>query len=169
MSESGPQDPYSRPAGEATPPLADESAPAAPNQPAYSQPTTPPPAYQQLGAQPGYQQPYSGAPAYPVDSYGYRGGAGYTAPRPNNSMALVAMISGIAGLTVIPFIGSIVAVITGIMARRQIAETGEEGSGMATAGLIMGWIGVGLAILLIVGMILFWGVFVAAMGSSSYS
>jgi hypothetical protein len=45
-------------------------------------------------------------------------------------------------------VGSIVAVITGHMARREIDESGGtvEGSGFATAGLILGYLSLGLAL-----------------------
>ena len=69
-------------------------------------------------------------------------------------MAVVALVAGICGLTVVPFIGSIVAVIIGPMARKQIRQTGEGGDGMALGGIITGWVGIvftviiGLAVIL---------------------
>ena len=64
-------------------------------------------------------------------------------------MALVSLIAGIAGLTVFPFLGSIVAVITGNIGRREIAASAgaQTGDGLAMAGLITGWIGVGLGVI----------------------
>jgi hypothetical protein len=64
-------------------------------------------------------------------------------------MALISLISGILGLTFVPFIGSIIAVITGSMARKEIRESAGmlAGDGLATAGLVLGWIGVGLTVL----------------------
>ncbi len=68
---------------------------------------------------------------------------------PSSSMAIVSLVAGILGFTFLPFIGSIVAVITGIMARREIeASRGAlGGQGLATAGLVLGWVGVGLSVL----------------------
>jgi len=65
-----------------------------------------------------------------------------------STMALVSLIAGIVGLTLLPIIGSIAAVVTGYMARKEInASAGAvTGNGMALAGLIMGWIGVVLSI-----------------------
>ena len=65
-----------------------------------------------------------------------------------STMAIVSLIAGIVGLTLLPIIGSIAAVITGYMARKEIrASAGAiSGDGMALAGLIMGWIGVVLSI-----------------------
>lgn len=113
----------------------------------------------------GQSAPYGEAPAYgqpPTGQYGQP----YAVSRPNNSMALVSLIAGIAGLTLLPGIGSIVAVITGHMARREIERTGEEGRSLATGGLILGWIGVGLIVLTIVGFIIFFG-FLATVGATT--
>ena len=66
---------------------------------------------------------------------------------PNSSMAIISLIAGILGFTLFPFLGSIVALVTGYMARKEIQESDGKigGDGMATAGLIMGWIGIGLS------------------------
>jgi hypothetical protein len=67
--------------------------------------------------------------------------------RPNSSMAIVSLIAGILGITFFPLLGSIVALITGYAARKEIQESAGAlaGDGMATAGLVMGWIGIGLS------------------------
>lgn len=44
-------------------------------------------------------------------------------------------------------IGWLVAVITGHVAKNQIKQTGESGDGQATAGLIMGYIGLALVLI----------------------
>ena len=66
-----------------------------------------------------------------------------------NTMAIVSLIAGIVGLTIFPLIGSIVAVITGPMARKEIAASvgAQGGDGMARAGVILGWVGIGLSVL----------------------
>jgi uncharacterized membrane protein len=66
-----------------------------------------------------------------------------------NTMALVSLIAGILGLTLFPFLGSIAAVITGNIGRKEIAASNgaETGDGMAMAGVVMGWIGIGLGVL----------------------
>jgi hypothetical protein len=68
---------------------------------------------------------------------------------PTSNTALISLIAGILGLTLLPLIGSIVAVITGGMARREIRDSAGAfgGEGMATAGLVLGWIGIGLSAL----------------------
>ena len=65
-----------------------------------------------------------------------------------NTMALVSLIAGILGLTLFPFLGSIAAVITGNIGRKEIAASSgaETGDGLAMAGVVMGWIGIGLGV-----------------------
>ena len=77
---------------------------------------------------------------------------------PNSTMAIVALIAGILGLTLFPLFGSIIAVITGPMAKREIAESGGTlgGEGLAQVGMILGWIGLALAL---VGCCIAFGVF----------
>lgn len=68
---------------------------------------------------------------------------------PTNGMAVGSLIASILGLTLFPTIGSIIGLILGYMARNQIRESEEtmSGEGLATAGIIMGWIGVALAVI----------------------
>lgn len=67
----------------------------------------------------------------------------------NSSMAIVSLVAGILGLTFVPVIGSIVAVITGPMAKKEIRASGGAlgGEGLATAGIVLGWVGIGLGVL----------------------
>jgi hypothetical protein len=60
-------------------------------------------------------------------------------------MAIASMVLGILWLY---WIGSILALVFGYLARKQIRERGEAGGGMATAGIVLGWIGVGMLVLL---------------------
>jgi hypothetical protein len=66
-----------------------------------------------------------------------------------NPMAIAAIVCGGAQL----FFGlltGIPAIILGHLARRQIRQTGENGAGLALAGLILGYVGVAICALLIV-------------------
>ncbi len=58
-----------------------------------------------------------------------------------NQMAVASLVCGICQIF-FWFIAGVPAIVFGHVARRQIRQTGEAGSGMATAGLIMGYIGV---------------------------
>jgi len=71
-------------------------------------------------------------------------------PAGTNSMAIASMVLGVAefftmGLTAIP------AVICGHVARRQMKMTSERGEGLATSGLVLGYMA-----------IIFWAVLIAA-------
>lgn len=79
--------------------------------------------------------------------------------RPTSTLAVVSLVFGILGWTLLPAIGSIVAIITGHMARKEIRNSGRQidGDGMAVAGLVLGWISVGLTIAAIIAFILFFG------------
>ncbi|WDS36177.1 DUF4190 domain-containing protein [Pseudoxanthomonas sp.] len=79
--------------------------------------------------------------------------------RPTSSLSVVSLVFGILGWTFLPAIGAIAAVITGHMARAEIRRSGGqiEGDGMAVAGLILGWLAIGLAIASVAAFLLFFG------------
>ena len=88
-----------------------------------------------------------------------------------NNLAIVSLVSGILGWTLLPWIGSIAAIVTGHMARAEIRRNAEtqEGDGMAIAGLIMGWGMVAISVLAVLAIFLFFGglaLFLAWMGAS---
>jgi hypothetical protein len=66
---------------------------------------------------------------------------------------------GIVGWTVFPFLGSLIAIVTGHMARAEIRRQPQalEGDGLAVAGLVLGWLAVIGSILVVVGFVLFFG------------
>jgi uncharacterized membrane protein len=73
---------------------------------------------------PPYGPPQPGPYAY--GPYGY-----YPPPRqPTNTLAILALVFA--------FVCAPAAIVMGVIARRQIRRTGEQGQGMATAGLVMG-------------------------------
>lgn len=76
---------------------------------------------------------------------------------PTNGMAIASLIASILGLTLFPTIGSIVGLVLGYMARKEIRESGGAmtGDGLATAGIIIGWIGVALTVIFACIVILF--------------
>jgi hypothetical protein len=94
------------------------------------------------------------APTWTATAPGY-------APRRTNSAAIVSLVFGIAQFVLCPFIGAIVAIVTGHVAQGQIKRSNgtESGSGMARAGTILGYIGLALTILAIVGLAVTFGVF----------
>ncbi|HEY4025329.1 MAG TPA: DUF4190 domain-containing protein [Candidatus Dormibacteraeota bacterium] len=78
--------------------------------------------------------------------------ASYPADRPTNSLAIVSLVAGLASYVVVPVIGAVVAIITGHMARGQIRRTEESGSGLALAGLILGYVHL-LLVLIVVAIV----------------
>jgi hypothetical protein len=68
--------------------------------------------------------------------------------RGTNSLAIASLACG-AGQVLVGPLSAIPAVVLGHMARRQISETGEEGAGLALAGLVLGYIGVAMIVLFI--------------------
>lgn len=84
--------------------------------------------------------PYGGAPLPPSAPYG--------APdmRPTNIFAVLALVFGI--------LGGILAIPFGHVARSQIRRTGEQGDGLALAGLILGYIWLVAWLLAVAGFLL---------------
>ncbi|MBC7247550.1 MAG: DUF4190 domain-containing protein [Actinobacteria bacterium] len=135
---------------------------------AFAQPAPPGP------AQPGPAQPVQPAPPPP---YGYQAasappyGAPYQpAPYPpyhqeSNSKATASLVLGIVGLFVCPLICSAIALILGSQAKKEIAASGGmmSGESSATAGIILGWVGIGLSL---IGIII-WAVVMAVVASHS--
>ncbi len=68
---------------------------------------------------------------------------------PSSTLAIVSLVSAILGFTFVPVIGTIVALITGYMARSETRSipARASGDGLATAGIIMGWIQVALLVI----------------------
>ncbi len=74
-----------------------------------------------------------------------------------NGLSLLSLISGILGFCFLPLAGSIAAVVSGNMALSHYRLNPEPGANqnLAQVGMILGWIGVGLGIVAILGFILF--------------
>lgn len=69
-----------------------------------------------------------------------------------------ALVWGVVGVTVLPLIGSIVAIVMGGNARDRAAAMGRPEPSMALAGRVLGWVGLALVliplvIVLVVGLI----------------
>ena len=74
----------------------------------------------------------------------------YQPPASTNSLARASLVLGVAefftmGLTAIP------AIICGHMAKREMRQTAQRGDGLATSGLVLGYMA-----------IIFWSVLIAA-------
>lgn len=82
-----------------------------------------------------------------------------TTARPTSSLAVVALVFGILGWTLLPGLGAIVAIITGHLARSEIRRSAGrlDGDGLAVAGLALGWTVIGVAIAALVAALLLFG------------
>lgn len=74
-----------------------------------------------------------------------------------SAWSIVSLSTGIANYFLIPVIGAILALIAGYIARKEIRESNGRfsGDGMATAGIVLGWIGIALTIIVIALTIIF--------------
>lgn len=118
----------------------DQPQPQSPD-PLYPVPPPPPaPGYVQ------YAVPVAHSP-YPVQA---------VVVAKNNGLAVASLVLGILWLY---WLGSVLAVIFGHVALNQISRSGEmqQGRGLAIAGLVLGWVGVGILLLVLL---------LAAVGSS---
>lgn len=114
-------------------------------------PPLPPPVYPTP-----YPYPY---PGYPVDPYDpYRP----TKPPGTNGKAIAALVTSLAGLMLCG-LPSIAGIILGIVAMRETKRTGQDGFGLAVAGVAIGSVVVALVIVYIVFMV------VVVANSTSYN
>jgi hypothetical protein len=83
-----------------------------------------------------------------------------------STLAVISLVSGLLGWTLVPWLGSIAAIITGHMARAEIRREAEttEGDGLAVAGLVLGWSMVAVSVLALIMIILFFGGLLAFLG-----
>jgi hypothetical protein len=74
----------------------------------------------------------------------------------DSTLAIVSLVCGISAYVFLPLLGAIAAVITGHLAKKEIKESGGtiKGSGMATAGLILGYIQLAMIVLSICAIVL---------------
>lgn len=133
------------------PPPGGEQPPSAPP-PAQQQP-----AYGQPPDQGGYGPPPGQPPPYGPPPPGYPPPAPYPPPYqpqpslPNNPLALAALILGVVGVTFLPGLASIPAIVCGFMGKNQIDQSNgtEGGRGMAVAGVVLGFLGLLLAVVFV--------------------
>jgi len=88
---------------------------------------------------------------------------------PSSTLAIVSLVSGILGFTMLPLLGGLVALWTGYAARKEtraIPPT-ASGDGLATAGIVMGWVQLGLGVVGICCAIAYFGFFAALIASRS--
>jgi Domain of unknown function (DUF4190) len=103
------------------------------DQPSGWQPPAPPPGQQPPpGSWPPPQAPWGPAP-------------------PTNGKATTSLVLGICGIVLCPIVLSVPALVLGYQARREIDQSNgaSGGRGMAVAGIVLGWIGLVIGILIV--------------------
>jgi len=104
--------------------------------------------------------PYGAQPQYPGQQYPgqqYPAGA-YGAPPyyPKNNLAIWSLVLGIASFVLsCGFFTGIPAVIVGNAAKRAVAEGQADNDGMATAGIILGWVAIALSVIGLLSLLIF--------------
>jgi hypothetical protein len=68
--------------------------------------------------------------------------------RSTNGLAVASMILGILWIY---WIGSILALVFGYIALSQIKRENQDGRGMAIAGTVLGWVGIGFGVFFVIG------------------
>ena len=154
---SSPAPPPPPPPGAPAPPSA-WGAPPPPPPGAWSSPgptappgTAPPSAPPNPFAPPA---PYAAPGAYPPGPYGQYpppyAPAGFR-PTSTNGLAITSFVLGLLGWAACG-LGSILAVVLGFVARNQIRNSNgrQGGDGLAIAGVVLGFVGIGLVVLFLV-------------------
>lgn len=78
--------------------------------------------------------------------------------RGNNPLAIASLVLSIVGICC--GVGSIIGIILGFVALNQIKTSGQQGAGLAKAGIIIGFITLALGII--------WVIISMATGNGSY-
>lgn len=90
--------------------------------------------------------------------------------RQTSTTAIVSLVSGLLGWTLLPLIGSLVAIVTGHMARAEIRRNPQalEGDGLAIAGLVLGYAMVAIAVASVIAVVVFFGGLAALFALASH-
>lgn len=80
-------------------------------------------------------------------------------PRQTSVLAIVSLVAGLCGWLPLPILGSLVAIVTGHLARAEIRREPDrlEGDGLAVAGLVLGYLALLFAVAAATIMLLFFG------------
>ena len=144
-TNEGPQQPS--PGGYEAPPI--EQAPLFPPPPpygaGYSAPGYPPPPPGYPAAGPAYPPPYPPPPP----EYGAPYPGGYGPPMApaggTNPLAIFSLVASCVGL--LCGFGSIIGIVLGVIAMNQIKKTGQQGRGLAVAGVAVGAISLVISVI----------------------
>lgn len=60
-----------------------------------------------------------------------------------NGLAVASLVLGVVWIY---WLGSVVAIVLGHVALRQIRSRSQDGAGLAIAGIVLGWLGLGVLV-----------------------
>lgn len=88
----------------------------------------------------------------------------------DSTLAIISLVSGLLGWSLLPVIGAIAAVVTGHLAKKEIRESNNtlSGDGMALAGLILGYVQIGALVLGILCLLVFGAALFPVIRSSTW-
>jgi len=119
--------------------------------------TRPPEGEAPAALQPNFGTPQGPQPPTGTEPQSFSSGPGAYAAVRTDGQAIAALVCGIAGLVVCPFILSIVAIVLGKNSKTRIQQSNGtlEGEGLANAGFILGIASLALWIVVIGAVIVF--------------
>lgn len=79
-----------------------------------------------------------------------------------NTLAIVSVVSGAIGWMGVPLVASVVAILCGHLARKEIRSTGQDGDQLAVIGLVLGYAHIAFLCVVVGGVILIYGGIAAA-------
>jgi hypothetical protein len=90
---------------------------------------------------------------------------------PTSGLAVASLVTGILGFIIAPVVCSIIAIITGYSARKETRSVPPRasGDGMATAGIVMGYVQIGLIVVALCCVAAYFVFFLGLLGSGIHS
>jgi len=87
---------------------------------------------------------------------------------PTSTLAIVSLVAGILSFVMLPVIGAVAALWAGYEARKETRSVPPRasGDGLATAGIVLGWVHVGLFVVTLCCVIIYFG-FIASLLATS--
>ncbi len=87
---------------------------------------------------------------------------------PTSTLAIVSLIAGILSFVMLPIVGAVIAIWTGYEARKETRSVPPRatGDGLATAGIVLGWIHFGLLVITLCCVIAYFGFFASILAAS---
>ncbi len=79
--------------------------------------------------------------------------------RTTSTSAVVSLVFGILSWLLLPFVGAVVAIVAGHLARAEIrrANGALDGDGLAIGGLVLGWMHLAVLMLCVIAVFVFFG------------